>query len=71
MSIQQLSTQAQLAQSAYTTLSANMATNDLESALLPPSGDFTATQAQRFAAKYSVVLQYDDRLPGGNNTACR
>lgn len=68
MSIQHLSFQAQLAQAAYSTLSAGMSATDFAQALRPPSGEFTATQAQQLGANYSVVLQYDDRSPGGNNT---
>jgi hypothetical protein len=69
MSIQQLSIQAELAQAAYSLLSAGMSTPDLVAALRSPRGEFTATQAQQFAAKYSVVLQYsDDKSPQGNGT---
>lgn len=60
MSVQQLSARARLAQAAYTALSANMPTNSLESAIQAPGGSFTATQAQSFAARHSVVLQYHD-----------
>ena len=68
MSIQELSVKAQLAQASYSALSAGMSEIGLADGLRPLGGDFTATQAQQFAAKYSVVLQYDDRSPGGNNT---
>lgn len=68
MSIQQLSTNAELAQAAYSTLSAGMSTQALLGALQPPGGEFAFTQAEKFAAKYSVFLQYDDSSPEGNNT---
>ena len=60
MSFQQLSLQAQLSQAAYASLSAGISTQDLLVALQTENGGFTAIQAQQFAAKYSVVLQYDD-----------
>ena len=69
MSIQQLSIQAELAQASYSALSAGMSTPDLVAALRSPRGEFAATQAQQFAAKYSVLLQYnDDTSPQGNGT---
>lgn len=69
MSIEHLSFQAQLAQAAYATLWNGMSTQETLDALQAQSGGFTAIQAQRFAAKYSVVLQYNDDLsPQGNGT---
>jgi Lipase (class 3) len=71
MSIQQLSTQAQLAQASYAAHSTGMSTQDYLDALRGPNGGFTATQAQHFAAKYSVVLQYNDdaSILVGNGTS--
>ena len=40
----------------------------LASKIQAEQGGLVQTQAQEFAAKYSVVLQYDDQSPGGNNT---
>jgi hypothetical protein len=71
MSIQQLSFQAQLAQAAYATLSNGMSTQEILDALQAQSGGLTDTQAQQFAAKYSVVLQYDDTSSRAAAPACR
>ena len=70
MSILQLSIQAQLARASYSTLLGGMATNALEDALQPNGGDFAATEAQHFAAKYGVILQYNDDASSlvGNDT---
>ena len=66
-----LSLSAQFAQAAYATLANGMAGPSFADALQSPSSGFTLTQAQRFAAEQTVVLQYDDDAAGagGNNTS--
>ena len=56
MSIQQLSTQAQLAQASYAPLSTGLSLQALSEALQAQRDGFAATQAQQFAAKYSVDI---------------
>ncbi len=70
MSTQVLSALAQLAQASYATLAAGMSRAQLETALGGANGEFTPTQATRFAATQSVVLQYnDDTSAGGQGTS--
>ena len=71
MSMQTAADLALCAQASYASLSSGDALDILASKLQSEQGGLVQTQAQQFAAKHSVVLQYDDRLPGGNNTACR
>lgn len=60
MPVANLSLIAQTAQASYAALLGGMSSADLELALQATNGGFTKTQAQQFAAKYSVVLQYND-----------
>ena len=60
MSIQQLSVQAHLAQASFPVLSAGMPELSLRNALQPLVDGITPTQAQQFAGRHSVVLQYND-----------
>jgi hypothetical protein len=45
-----------------------MGDTDLKAALKAQADGLADTQAAEFAAKYSVVLQYDDTAPQGNGT---
>lgn len=68
MSISGRSTLAQFAQASYVTLADGDAGATLSAKLQTAVGAFAATQTDQFAAKYSVVLQYnDDTSPQGNS----
>jgi hypothetical protein len=71
MNVTGLSLQAQLAQASYSTLGGGDSGAALAPKLETQSGQFIATQAQQFAAKYSVVLQYNDDASAsvGNGTS--
>lgn len=55
---------AQLAQAAYATLTDGMSAGSLVNALQSPEGSYVETQATRFAAEQSVVVQYNDDATG-------
>ena len=67
----QLSQLAAMAQASYASVPANATTQQLTAELQKADGGFTLTQAQRFAAEQTVVLQYNDDAvgAGGNNTS--
>jgi hypothetical protein len=69
MNINEISSLALQSQAAYANLSTGDSGPQLATTLTAQeNAAFVVTQAQQFAARYSVVLQYDDRSPGGNNT---
>jgi hypothetical protein len=69
--IQHVSISAQLAQASYATLGDGLSGSNLATELQQPTSQFAATQAQTFASKYSVVLQYNDdaSILVGNGTS--
>jgi hypothetical protein len=64
MTTQKVFDLARASQASYASLASGMSVIDVESALRAPTGGFTPTQAQRFAAQQSVVLQYNDDAAG-------
>jgi Lipase (class 3) len=69
MNINEISSLALQSQAAYAILGTGDFGPQLATTLTAQeNAAFTVSQAQQFAAKHSVVLQYDDTSPGGNNT---